>query len=191
MRMYEIILIALGLAMDAFSVAIGFGLCVKQRPLKQGLLTGLFFGVAQAVMPIFGYFLGSRFSHYIMSVDHWVAFVLLGLIGINMIREGLSPDEEDSCDIDGFRVEYKKMLIMAVATSIDALAVGITFAFLPVNIWMAAGSIGIITFVLSLIGVVVGGMLGNHFKEKAVIAGGCVLIFLGSKILVEHLGWLA
>ncbi|MDD7266927.1 MAG: manganese efflux pump MntP family protein [Lachnospiraceae bacterium] len=188
MRMYEIVLIAVGLAMDACSVAVGYGLCVKNKPLRQGLLTGLFFGVAQAVMPLLGYFLGTRFSHYVMSIDHWVAFILLGLIGFNMIREGLAPEEEESCQIAGFTVEYKKMFVMAVATSIDALAVGVTFAFLPVNIWLAAGSIGMVTFLLSLLGVLIGGVLGQHFKEKAVIAGGCVLIFLGAKILVEHLG---
>ena len=172
--------------MDAFAVAICKGLAVRKAGIKEMAVAGAWFGGFQGLMPLIGYLLGSAFSEYITKIDHWVAFVLLGIIGANMIKESFGKDdEESSCGSMGF----KDMFTMAVATSIDALAVGITFALLPdVNIGAAVGFIGAITFILSAIGIKIGNIFGMKFKSKAELAGGIILILMGLKILLEHLG---
>lgn len=185
MNIVELLLIAVGLSMDAFAVSICKGLSVPKVKIKHFIITGLWFGGFQALMPAIGYLLGSTFEQYITSVDHWVAFILLGIIGANMIRESLSNEEEDTDASFGF----KTMLIMAIATSIDALAIGITFALLPdVNIILAVVLIGVTTFLLSGAGLKIGNVFGSRFKSKAEFAGGVILILLGLKILLEHLG---
>ncbi|MBQ9162065.1 MAG: manganese efflux pump [Clostridia bacterium] len=183
MSIGDLFLLAVGLSMDALAVAICKGLSVQKLKLKHALIVGLYFGGFQAGMPLIGYFLGKQFESYITSIDHWIAFVLLTIIGINMIRESCSCAEELN---DSF--SPKTMLPMAVATSIDALAIGVTFAFLKVNIGAAVSFIGIITFVLSAVGVYLGNIFGAKYKSKAELVGGIVLIFMGTKILVEHLG---
>ena len=175
--------LAVGLAMDAFAVSICKGLAQQKLSLKHMLIAGLWFGGFQALMPTLGYFLGSQFRDKITAIDHWIAFILLGFIGVNMIRESL--DKGDVCPVGGMGV--KEMFPLAVATSIDALAVGITFAFLKVNILVAAGLIGIVTFVISGIGVRVGNIFGSKYKSRAELAGGIILVLLGLKILLEHL----
>lgn len=184
MGLFELIILAVGLSMDAFAVAVCKGLSMKKLSFKHMLIVGLWFGGFQALMPALGYFLGSTFDHYIKSIDHWVAFVLLSLIGLNMIKESLSKDE--AC-CNNQSLGFKTMLIMAIATSIDALAVGVTFAFLDVNIFVAVAFIGIITFTISAIGVKMGNVFGTKYKSKAEFAGGAILILLGIKILLEHL----
>ena len=185
MSISELLLIAIGLSMDAFAVSICKGLATKKVGVKHMLIVGLWFGGFQALMPTIGYFLGSTFEKYITSFDHWVAFVLLAIIGGNMIREGCS--KEDGKANDSF--SFKTMIVLAVATSIDALAVGITFALLPdVNIVAAVSFIGVITFIISAIGLKVGNIFGLKYKSKAEIAGGVILILIGTKILLEHLG---
>jgi len=183
MGLFELFMIAVGLSMDAFAVAICKGLSVEKVKFKHGLIVGLYFGGFQAGMPLLGYFLGSSFAKYIESFDHWIAFVLLGIIGINMIRESGEEEEE----LNG-SFGFKAMLPMAVATSIDALAVGISFAIMQVQIGWAVTFIGIITFTLSAIGVKIGNHFGAKYKSKAELFGGIVLILLGIKILLEHLG---
>lgn len=178
--------IAVALSMDAFSVSICKGLATKNFSLKVALLCGLWFGLFQALMPIIGYFLGAQFEHFIVHIDHWIAFGLLSVIGANMIREALSDDDEQcdgSCGCTGF----KTMLLLAVATSIDALAVGVTFAFLKVDIWFSALIIGLTTFVFSFAGVKIGNIFGSRYSKTAEIVGGVILIILGIKILLEHL----
>ena len=187
MSIIEIVILAVGLAMDAFAVSICKGLAVKELKPKHMLLAGLWFGGFQALMPLVGYFLGTGLKHLIESVDHWIAFVLLMMLGIGMIRSGLKPEDNDDAD-DKFDV--KSMLLMAIATSIDALAVGVTFAFLNVQIVPAISIIGVITFILSAIAVKLGNVFGKAFRGKAEIAGGIVLILIGIKILLEHLGFL-
>lgn len=182
MQTFELLLIAVGLAMDAFAVSVCKGLSIRDIHIKTSSQVGLYFGLFQATMPLLGYFLGTTFSGLVTSVDHWIAFVLLGLIGLNMIKESR---EESSCD-DG-DTSFKTMLPLAIATSIDALAVGITFAFLDVNIWIAISLIGLVTFVLSFIGTRIGNVFGQRFKGKAEFAGGLILILMGIKILIEHL----
>lgn len=187
MTLTELLIIAVGLSMDAFAVAICKGLAVKKAGLKEMCIAGLWFGGFQGLMPLIGYLLGSAFSSYITKIDHWVAFVLLGIIGINMIKESFEKDEEKTCG----SMAFKEMLTMAIATSIDALAVGITFALLPeVNIGAAVGFIGVITFVLSAIGIKIGNIFGVKFKAKAELSGGIILILMGLKILLEHLGYI-
>lgn len=183
MGLLDLFLIAVGLSMDAFAVAICKGLSVQKVKLKHGLIVGLYFGGFQAGMPLLGYLLGSSFAKYIEAFDHWVAFVLLGLIGINMIRESREKEEELNSSFC-----FKAMLPMAVATSIDALAVGVSFAFMRVQIGWAVVFIGAITFTLSAIGVKIGNHFGAKYKSKAELFGGIVLILLGIKILLEHLG---
>lgn len=187
MGFIELFLLAVGLSMDAFAVSVCKGLAMDRINLKKAGIVGLWFGGFQAGMPLLGYFLGYRFSDAIQSVDHWIAFVLLCLIGFNMIREARSCDDESADASLGF----KTMLVMAVATSIDALAVGITFAFLKVNILQAVLFIGVITFLLSAAGVKVGNVFGVKYKSRAEAAGGVILILLGTKILLEHLGIIA
>ena len=183
MSIIEIIIIAVSLAMDAFAVSIGKGLSVGKPSVRAGLICGVWFGGFQMLMPLLGYLLGSTFSSFITSVDHWIAFVLLLLIGANMIREGIAGEENNS----NKDFSFKTMLILAVATSIDALATGVTFAFLNVNIVLALALIGIITFALSFTGVTAGGLLGRKWQKNAQIAGGIILIAIGLKILIEHL----
>ena len=182
MGVVELLSIGVGLAMDAFAVAVGKGLSMKRLSLKNAGLVGFYFGFFQALMPVIGYFLGIGFKDYITSIDHWVAFILLGLIGANMIKEAFGDEEDVDDDLS-----FKTMLILAIATSIDALAVGITFAFLQVNILYAALIIGVTTFVISVIGVKIGHVFGLKYKSKAEIAGGIILIAMGCKILLEHL----
>lgn len=189
MTLFTLFTIALGLSMDAFAVAICKGLAVKKAGIKQMGLAGLWFGGFQGLMPFIGYLLGSTFEAYITKIDHWIAFVLLGLIGANMIKEALSKDDDCECDGKAGSMAVKEMFTLAVATSIDALAVGVTFALLPeVNIGAAVGFIGIITFILSAIGIKIGNIFGVKFKSKAELAGGIILILMGLKILLEHLG---
>ena len=183
MRFAELFFIAVGLSMDAFAVSVCKGLSVKRLKLSHVLLAGLYFGGFQFLMPVIGWLLGYRFEAMIKALDHWIAFVLLALIGANMIRESFS--EAESLDDDfGFRA----MLPLAIATSIDALAVGVTFAFLEVKILPAAGLIGVTTFFLSALGIWVGSVFGARFKSGAELAGGVILILIGLKILLEHLG---
>ena len=185
MGLLELFLIAVGLSMDAFAVSICKGLSTRELKPKHYALTGTWFGGFQALMPAIGYLLGSAFEKYITSFDHWVAFVLLALIGGNMIKEGLSKDDEKAND----SFSPKTMLVLAIATSIDALAVGVTFALLPnVNIVAAVAFIGVVTFAFSAIGLKVGNVFGLKYKSKAEIAGGAILILIGTKILLEHLG---
>lgn len=186
MSLFTLFVTAVGLSMDAFAVSICKGLAMKKLSWKKALIIGLWFGGFQALMPSVGYLLGSRFEKYVISIDHWIAFVLLALIGINMIRESLSGEEENANDA----VDFKTMLLLAIATSIDALAVGVTYAFLPVQIAPAVSFIGIITFSLSIIGVKIGNVFGLKYKTKAEIAGGVILLLMGTKILLEHLGFL-
>ena len=183
MGFVELFLIAVGLSMDAFAVSVCKGLSVRKVRLHHLLLAGLYFGGFQFLMPVIGWLLGVRFEHLIQSVDHWIAFGLLSIIGLSMIRESRSGAEELNDDF-GFRT----MLLLAVATSIDALAVGVTFAFLQVRILPAAGLIGVTTFLLSALGIRIGSVFGARFKSGAELAGGVILILIGLKILLEHLG---
>ena len=183
MTLFELFLLAVGLSMDAFAVSVCKGLSVRRVTPKHMLLCGAYFGGFQALMPLIGYFLGVRFQSLIQSVDHWVAFVLLALIGLNMIREALGAEEEQ---LDG-SFGFKSMLPLAVATSIDALAVGVTFAFLSVNIVPAVSFIGVVTFFLSMLGVKLGNVFGAKWKKRAELAGGAILVLIGLKILIEHL----
>lgn len=183
MDLLTLLTLAVGLAMDAFAVSICKGLAMREKVLKKGIIVGLWFGGFQALMPTIGFFLGTQFKDQITSIDHWIAFVLLGLIGINMVKEALSNDEEQADD----SIAVKEMFMLAVATSIDALAVGITFAFLNVHIVSAALMIGVCTFLISFVGVKIGNIFGKKYKSKAELAGGIILILLGFKILFEHL----
>jgi putative Mn2+ efflux pump MntP len=185
MGLLELTLLAVGLSMDAFAVALCKGLCMQRLNKRRAVLIASFFGGFQALMPVIGWFLGSQFEHYITSFDHWIAFVLLVLIGISMLRESFSKEEEEDCPV---KQDIKDLLLLAIATSIDALAVGITFAFLKVNILPAVLLIGCTTFVLSYIGVWAGSRFGLKYQKKAQIAGGAVLILMGLKILLDHLG---
>ena len=189
MSVLEILILAVGLSMDAFAVSLCKGLAVKRIDMGKAGIVGLWFGGFQALMPMIGYFLGSRFSNAIQSIDHWVAFILLALIGANMIREAMSKDE--GAGEDSGSLSFKTMLMLAVATSIDALAAGITFAFLDVDIALAAGMIGCTTCIISMAGAKVGSVFGTKYKSKAELTGGVMLILLGLKILLEHTGILA
>ena len=184
MSLIELFLIAVGLSMDAFAVSICKGLSVRKAEPRHSLIVGAYFGGFQALMPAIGYVLGRQFESLITSVDHWIAFVLLGIIGGNMIREALKGDAEEMDDSFTFRT----MLPLAIATSIDALAMGVTFAFLQVQIVPAVLFIGVTTFVLSAIGLKVGNVFGAKYKSRAELFGGVVLVLMGIKILLEHLG---
>ena len=184
MGVIEIFFLAIGLAMDAFAVSICKGLSMKKMEWKKAIITALYFGIFQALMPVIGYLLGVGFEEKITSIDHWIAFGLLSIIGINMIKEAF----EDKQDEENDSVDFKSMIVLAVATSIDALAVGITFAFLRVNVIFSVIIIGIITFIISMCGVKIGNVFGDKYEAKAEIAGGTILILLGLKILLEHLG---
>ena len=183
MSIIEIALIGIALAMDAFAVSICKGLAMSKMNYKKTIIIALFFGVFQALMPLLGYFLGNAFANSIAAIDHWIAFILLGLIGINMIKEAL--DDEIECVDDTLRIG--DLIMLSIATSIDALAVGITFAFFKVSILSAISIIGIITFILCVIGVKIGNVFGEKYKSKAEIIGGIILILIGFKILIEHL----
>ena len=187
MGLIELFLIAVGLSMDAFAVSVCKGLAMPKCTFKKAAIVGLWFGGFQALMPAIGYVLGAQFQETIASIDHWIAFVLLALIGGNMIHEALDNDEEEA----DASLDVKTMFLLAVATSIDALAIGITFAFLKVNIIPAVCFIGIVTFIISFAGVKIGNVFGVRYKNKAEIVGGVILILLGLKILLEHLGFLA
>ena len=192
MGLGELLLLALGVSMDAFAVSICKGLAMKKATLKEGAICGAWFGGFQAMMPLIGFFLGTLFAEAIQAIDHWVAFVLLAFIGANMLKEAFGKEEE-CCECDNNAdLSVKTMFIMAVATSIDALAVGISLAMAGnVNIVAAVARIGAFTFVMSAIGVKVGNVFGSKFEKKAQMAGGFILILLGTKILLEHLGILA
>ena len=184
MTLFELFIIAVGLSMDAFAVSVCKGLSVPRVRPAHALTCGAYFGLFQGLMPLIGWLLGVRFQSVIVSIDHWIAFVLLGMIGLNMIRE--SRDCEEECLDCSFSL--RAMLPLAVATSIDALAIGVTFAFLQVDIVPAVSFIGIVTFVFSTLGTWVGGVFGSRFKSKAEFAGGAILVLMGTKILLEHLG---
>lgn len=183
MSMFTLFVTAVGLSMDAFAVSVCKGLAMKKTDFRKALVIGLWFGGFQALMPVIGYLLGSQFKQYVTAIDHWISFVLLALIGANMIKEALSREENDADD----STDVKTMFLLAVATSIDALAVGVTYAFLKVAIIPAVSFIGIITFVLSIAGVKAGNVFGIKYKSKAELAGGVILILMGAKILLEHL----
>ena len=184
MELVELILISIGLGMDAFAVSVCKGLSMSKMNWKKAGIIALYFGGFQAIMPMIGYFLGSSFENIVTNIDHWIAFILLGIIGANMIKESFSKDSEN-CNDD---TSFKTMIVLAIATSIDALAVGITFAFLRVNLVLAISLIGIITFALSIIGVKIGNRFGDRYERNAELVGGCILVLLGIKILLEHLG---
>ena len=184
MGIIELIMLSIGLGMDAFAVSICKGISMKKMDWKKACIIGIYFGGFQAIMPVIGYFLGSTFESFITSFDHWVAFILLAIIGVNMIKESFSKESENISSDVGF----KTMIILAIATSIDALAVGITFAFFKVNLVLAITLIGTITFALSVIGTKVGNRFGDKYENKAELVGGIILILLGLKILLEHLG---
>lgn len=187
MGIVELLLIGVGLSMDAFAVSICKGLNMKKVNKVHCVIIALFFGGFQALMPLIGWVLGKQFETYITSVDHWIAFILLALIGGNMVKESREKEEEEVCQCESKR-NIKELFLLAIATSIDALAVGITFAFLKVNIIPAIAIIGITTFAISAVGVFVGNIFGSKYKSKAELAGGIILILIGLKILLEHLG---
>lgn len=186
MGFWELLLLAVGVSMDAFAVSVCKGLSMQKAGLKESAICGGWFGGFQALMPLIGFFLGTLFADAIVAFDHWVAFGLLAVIGINMLKEALAKDEAEGCCCD---LSFKTMLVMAIATSIDALAVGISLAMAgDVNIWLAIMLIGFTTFSFSALGVKIGNVFGSRFEQKAQIAGGAILILLGLKILLEHLG---
>lgn len=183
MGFLEIILVSIALAMDAFAVAICKGLAMAKMNWRKAVIVGLYFGIFQALMPMIGYFLGSRFEAIVTSIDHWIAFILLTIIGGKMVKDAFENTCEN-CDDD---TSPKSMLMLAIATSIDALAVGIMLAFLNVNLIVATSLIGVITFVLAIVGVKIGNIFGDKYEKKAELVGGCILILMGIKILLEHL----
>ena len=184
MSIIEIALIGVGLAMDAFAVSICKGLAMRRMNYKKAIIIAAFFGVFQALMPALGYVLGTTFANKIAAIDHWIAFILLALIGANMIKEALSSDDVE-CQDDSLRLG--DLIMLSIATSIDALAVGITFAFFNVSLLLSVSMIGIITFIICVIGVKVGNVFGEKYKSKAELAGGLILIVMGAKILIDHL----
>lgn len=183
MSILEVVLIAVGLAMDAFAISVCKGLSMNKFNAKKAIIIGLYFGLFQMIMPCIGYALGSAFENFITSIDHWIVFFFLVVIGGNMIKESFSKDESKVDD----DISFKTMIILSIATSIDALAVGITFSFLEVNILNSVIVIGLITFILSIIGVVFGKLVGNKLSTKAQFIGGIILVLIGLKILLEHL----
>lgn len=183
MALTEIIILSIGLSMDALAVAMCKGLSMKRMSWKKAIIIALYFGIFQAIMPLIGYVLGIKFQQSIVNIDHWIAFILLTTIGINMIKEIWNEAENDNND----NIDFKNMIVLAIATSIDALAIGITFAFLKCDIVFSVTCIGTITFILSLIGVKIGNLFGVKYEKKAQLVGGLILILLGLKILLEHL----
>ena len=189
MTFTEVFLFGVGLSMDAFAVSVCKGLCMKKIKYSNALVIALFFGFFQALMPLLGYYLGKTFERYITSIDHWIAFVLLAYIGIKMIRDAFGDDDEVSCPAHP-RLNLKELFVLAVATSIDALAVGIAFSFTKTNIYESILIIGTVTFALSFCGVVIGNKFGSRFKQKAQVSGGAILVLLGIKLLCEGVGLL-
>lgn len=187
----ELLLMGVGLAMDAFAVSVCKGLAMRKVNKKQAVIIALFFGGFQALMPFIGWALGIQFESYITSIDHWIAFVLLGFIGGKMILEAVKPEEDEEIEQMDPPLDLKQLTILAVATSIDALAVGITFAFLDYPIVEAISIIGVVTFIICIAGVYVGNFFGSKYKNKAEFAGGLILVLLGLKILLSHLGIIA
>ena len=184
MSLIEIALIGVGLAMDAFAVSICKGLAMRKMNYRQAIIIAGFFGVFQALMPALGYLLGTTFVSKIAAIDHWIAFILLGIIGASMIKEAF---EDDSDELEDSKLRIGDLFMLAIATSIDALAVGITFAFFEVSLLTSVTLIGVITFIICIIGVKVGNVFGKKYKNKAELAGGIILILMGTKILIEHL----
>ena len=198
MSLFELFLIAVGLSMDAFAVAICKGLGMKKLDMRQALVIGLFFGGFQALMPTIGWFLGAQFASLVTPIDHWIAFILLAFIGGKMLFDAIKGDDESETPKDGEgakggapKLDLRELTMLAIATSIDALAVGITLAFLDVDIVLAASFIGVVTFVLSVIGVAVGNQFGSRWEKPSAIVGGVVLILIGVRILLEHIGVVA
>ena len=183
MGIIELLLLSVGLGMDAFAVSVCKGISMKKMDWKKAIIIGLYFGGFQVLMPVIGYFLGSALESLITNIDHWIAFILLGIIVGKMIKDSFA-DESDNCNDD---VSFKTMFVLAVATSIDALAIGITFAFLNVNLILAITIIGVITFILAVIGIKIGNRFGDKYQNKAELVGGIILALLGIKILLEHL----
>lgn len=183
MGVIEIILIGVGLAMDAFAVSVCKGLSMKKINWKKAITVGLYFGIFQALMPIIGYLLGETFGDFVVKIDHWITFILLSIIGVNMIKEALEEEQENYND----KLDFKTMSVLAIATSIDAFAIGVMFAFLQINILFAISIIGVITFIICLIGVNIGNRFGSKYGCKAEFVGGMILIIIGCKILLEHL----
>lgn len=188
MHILEIILIGIGLAMDAFAVSICKGLTMKKLNIKHMLVIALYFGAFQAIMPTIGWVLGKQFQSYIISFDHWIAFALLVFLGLKTIIDTIREKDDEQTEKQESRLDHKEMFLLAIATSIDALAVGVTLAFLQVNLVSTVSIIGIITFIICIFGVLVGNMFGSTLKKKASIVGGVILIVIGTKILLEHLG---
>lgn len=185
MEIFELVLLSIGLGMDAFAVSVCKGISMRKMSWKKACIIGLYFGGFQAIMPILGYFFGNSFESFITNIDHWIAFILLLIIGAKMIQEAFQKErDEDEYNED---ISVKTMLILSIATSIDALAVGITFAFFKVDLILAVTLIGIITFILSVLGTKIGNRFGDKYKSKAELAGGIILILIGLKILLEHL----
>ena len=184
MEIIELILLTIGLGMDAIAVSVCKGISMKKMNWKKACIIGLYFGGFQAIMPVIGYFFGSSFESIITNIDHWIAFILLAIIGAKMIQEAFQKEEEEYNE----DISVKTMIVLSIATSIDALAVGITFAFLKVNLLLAITLIGTITFILSVIGTKIGNRFGDKYKSKAELAGGIILIIIGLKILLEHIG---
>ena len=188
MKFFELLLLAIGLSMDAFAVSVCKGLSMKKATVKAGVTCGAWFGGFQALMPLVGFFLGAMFAEAIEAFDHWVAFGLLLIIGANMLKEAFAHEEE-CAECTSADLSVKTMFVMAVATSIDALAVGVSLAMAGnVNVWVAVLLIGVVTCLLSAVGVKVGSVFGSRFEKKAQLAGGVILVLLGAKILLEHLG---
>ncbi|MCI1208252.1 MAG: manganese efflux pump MntP family protein [Treponema sp.] len=188
MTFFELFLIAIGLSMDAFAVSVCKGLCMPKIRKSETFLIGLFFGGFQALMPFAGWILGTQFARYITGIDHWIVFILLAVIGGKMIWEALIAADEQSCPVKG--VALGELFLLALATSIDAFAVGITFSFLQIDIIPAIVIIGCTTFLLSIAGVFFGHIFGTRYEKKAEIAGGIILILIGLKILLQHLGFI-
>ena len=191
MRFAELLLTAVGLSMDAFAVATCKGLNMRRLNWKQAVVIGLFFGGFQALMPLIGWLIGTQFAGLITNVDHWVVFALLAFIGGKMIFDAVRGGEDEACGCGEPKLDFKELTVLALATSIDALAVGISFAFLHVKIIPSVLTIGVTTFLLSLLGVAVGCRFGARYRDKATLAGGVILVLIGVKILLEHLGVLA
>lgn len=187
MGLVELLLTAIGLAMDAFAVSVCKGLGMRNMRYDQALVIGLYFGVFQALMPLIGWLLGTSFSHYIQAFDHWIAFVLLVFIGGKMLWDAFHEEKKEVAEAADAKLDHRELLMLAVATSIDALAVGIAFACLDVEIWSSISMIGVITLCISFCGVWIGNRFGNRFEKKAEIIGGIVLVLIGVKILVDHL----
>ena len=190
MGILEIFLTGVGLSMDAFAAAVCKGLGMRRLSVRHALVIALFFGGFQGLMPLIGWVLGSQFEQFITPVDHWIAFGLLAFIGGKMLWDAFHEDDDEAVEAGAAdeKFDLREIVMLAVATSIDALAVGITLAFLRVNIWLAVGCIGVTTFALSFVGVVVGNKFGARYEKPATIAGGVVLVLIGLKILLEHLG---